>query len=310
MEENSDGVENSILAPTEAGRSPKVSIILPTYNGALHLRESIESCLQQTYTNIELVIVDDCSTDGTSEIVRSFRDERIKYIRHKRNRRLPRALNTGLSASTGAYLTWTSDDNQYLPRAIEEMVGVLERNHHVDLVCADVWMINWETGQKELFTRPDNIDLRFKNAVGSCFLFTRKAFQETGFYDPKYELVEDYEYWIRLCSRFKSLRYPYPLYMYGDHPNSLTRTKGASIFLLSSILKYQYNYITFRDLGESLIDYFACLIGSRGAGRINVGVALLRDNLKVFRISFLLGLLYSSLIFFSVPLKFARRILA
>ena len=171
-------------------------------------------------------------------------------------------------------------------------------------------MINWETGKTELFIRPDRIDLSVTNVVGSCFLFTRKAFQETGFYDPKYELVEDYEYWIRLCSRFKSLRYPYPLYIYGDHPNSLTRTKTSSIFLLSSILKYQYNYITFRDLGKSLIDYFARLIGSRGAGRINVGVALLRDNLKVFRISFLLGLLYSSLIFFSLPLKFARRILA
>jgi glycosyltransferase involved in cell wall biosynthesis len=309
MEKNNNGLEKQFSSIIAKG-TPKVSIILPTYNGERHLRESVESCLSQTYPNIELVIVDDCSTDGTSEIVRSFRDERIKYIRHKRNRRLPRALNTGLSASSGKYLTWTSDDNQYLPRAIEEMVGVLQRNHNVDLVYADVWRINWETGKRELFIRPDKIDLSVKNVVGSCFLFTRTAFQETGFYDPKYELVEDYEYWIRLCSRFKSLRYPYPLYIYGDHPNSLTRTKTSSIFLLSSILKYQYDYITFRDLGKSLIDYFARLIGLRGAGRINVGVELLRDNLKVFRISFLLGLLYSSLIFFSVSLKFARRILA
>lgn len=309
MEKNNNGLEKQFSSIIAKGTS-KVSIILPTYNGERHLRKSVESCLSQTYPNIELVIVDDCSTDGTSEIVRSFRDERIKYIRHKRNRRLPRSLNTGLSASSGKYLTWTSDDNQYLPRAIEEMVGVLQRNHNVDLVYADVWRINWETGKKELFLRPDKMDLSARNAVGSCFLFTRKAFQETGLYDPKYELVEDYEYWIRLCRRFKGIRYPNPLYIYGDHPNSLTRTKTSSIFLLNSILKYQYNYITFRDLRKSLIDYFACSIGSRGAGQINVGVELLRDNLKVFRISFLLGLLYSSLIFYSVSLKFARRILA
>ena len=61
---------------------PKVSIILPTYNGSRYLRKSIESCLNQTFKNIELIIIDDCSTDATPEIVRAFKDSRIRYVRN------------------------------------------------------------------------------------------------------------------------------------------------------------------------------------------------------------------------------------
>jgi len=74
--------------------SSKVSIVLPTYNGAKYIRQSIDSCLNQTYKNIELIIVNDGSTDGTPEIIRSYEDGRIKYLTHEKNKGLPHALNT------------------------------------------------------------------------------------------------------------------------------------------------------------------------------------------------------------------------
>src|SRR5437870_4846053 len=102
----------------------KVTIVLPVYNGQTYLRQSIESCLKQTHRNFELVVVDDCSTDNSPSIITEYarQDSRIISIRNTTNRRLPGALNVGFAASTGDFLTWTSDDNYYAPTAIEVLV--------------------------------------------------------------------------------------------------------------------------------------------------------------------------------------------
>lgn len=123
-----------------AENSPKVSIVLPTYNGARYLRQSIDSCLGQTYRNLELIVVDDASTDTTPEIIRSYQDPRIRVIRHEKSKMLPESLNTGFRAVSGDYLTWTSDDNYYVPEAI---LGK-EWEHLVDInICIIKQMASW-----------------------------------------------------------------------------------------------------------------------------------------------------------------------
>jgi len=104
--------------------SKLISIVLPVYNGARFLRESIDSVLNQTYTNWELLILDDCSTDETPSIAQEYaeKDSRIFYYRNERNLRLPGNLNRGFSLAKGDYLTWTSDDNRYRPTALEKML--------------------------------------------------------------------------------------------------------------------------------------------------------------------------------------------
>ena len=99
-----------------------MTIVLPTYNGDRYLGESIASCLGQTYSSLELLVVDDGSTSDIRGIVEAAKDDRIRYIRHPENRGLSMALNTGFAASRGEYLTWTSDDNRYHPEAIARMV--------------------------------------------------------------------------------------------------------------------------------------------------------------------------------------------
>src|SRR3989338_242445 len=120
--------------------SPKVSIVLPTYNGAKYIRQSIESCLDQTYKNIELIIVDDASTDETPKIVKSYADPRLVYIRHEKNMKLPAAFNTGFSRASGDYLTWTSDDNFYDVSAIDKMLGFM-RDNACDFVYCDFYEV-------------------------------------------------------------------------------------------------------------------------------------------------------------------------
>src|SRR5438034_11794938 len=103
--------------------STLITIVLPTHNGAKYLRESIESCLGQTYHNLELVVVDDASSDATPDVIAEYSDPRLISVRHGQNRGLPEALNTGFAHSRGHYLTWTSDDNRYAPEARAEMAA-------------------------------------------------------------------------------------------------------------------------------------------------------------------------------------------
>ena len=115
---------------------PKVSIVFPSFNGSLFIKDSIQSILAQTFEDFELIIVNDCSTDNTLEICTEFakQDKRVRVISNPHNLKLPASLNVGFSKSKGDYLTWTSDDNVYKPNAIEKMVLALDSNPKVDLV--------------------------------------------------------------------------------------------------------------------------------------------------------------------------------
>ena len=120
-----------------------MSIVLPVYNGERYLQESIDSILSQTHKNWELIIIDDCSTDKSSSIAKQYaeQDKRIHYYRNEVNLKLPKSLNRGFSLSKGNYLTWTSDDNQFLPNAISKMVKTLKDNQ-ADFVFASCNVID------------------------------------------------------------------------------------------------------------------------------------------------------------------------
>lgn len=208
----------------------KVSVILPTYNGEKYLAQSIESVLSQTYQNLELIIVDDCSTDGTSEIIRLFaeRDSRIRVSRNGENQKLPRSLNIGFRQAAGDYLTWTSDDNFYEDHAIETMVRALERHPDYGMVYCDMTCI-YEDGV-QLRRPPLDIERFYvDDVVGACFLYRRQVLETVGEYDPDMILVEDYDYWLRVRQQYEVLYLPQRLYQYRFHGSSLTMTKEREV---------------------------------------------------------------------------------
>ena len=209
----------------------KVSIVLPVYNGAEYVAQSIESVIAQTYQNWELIIVNDCSTDGTLEICNEFaqKDERIKVITNTNNLKLPNSLNVGFELATGDYFTWTSDDNMYRPEAIERLVNALIEDVELVMVYSDYTDIDSkgkDIGQEKL---QDPEYLVTYNVCGPCFLYTAEIAKHVGGYDANLFLAEDYDYWIRIYRYGRIKHIGDDLYLYRRHNDSLSETRKSLI---------------------------------------------------------------------------------
>jgi glycosyltransferase involved in cell wall biosynthesis len=219
--------------------TPIISIVLPTYNGSKYIRQSIESCLAQTFTSFELIIVNDCSTDATASIIESYltKDSRVKIIHNAFNKKLPLSLNAGFEQAIGKYFTWTSDDNYYASDALKNMLDVLENKPEIDLVYCDYYLINdkGEVVGKRIF---NDVNLSFNKwlGCGACFLYKAKVQQELNGYNPAAFLIEDLEFFTRAFIKFKFYYLPeYKFYYYREHDASLTSTQSNYVNDVSKI---------------------------------------------------------------------------
>ena len=159
---------------------PLVSIVLPTHNGSRHLTQSLHSCLGQSYGHLDLVVIDDASSDETPEILGSVGDPRLVRLRNRRTLGLPASLNRGFARARGDYLTWTSDDNWYSPQAIERMAGFL-RKQAADFVYCDYFVIDAAAPAPPIVRKLED-EPRFEdgNPVGACFLYSRRVLEIVG----------------------------------------------------------------------------------------------------------------------------------
>jgi glycosyltransferase involved in cell wall biosynthesis len=204
--------------------TPLISVVLPTYNRVGMLRAAIESVLAQTETRFELIVVDDGSSDGTSELVAEFakRDERVGLIRQT-NLRLPRALNNGFRAARGELRTWTSDDNRYFPDAFALLSRALLDDPQLALVHAEMLS---RTRDGALYVPTKNpTDHWHSNKVGAAFMYRAVLADRAGEYDPEIFLGEDYDYWLRLGLVGGVRHLPFIVYEYAFHEGSLTSSR-------------------------------------------------------------------------------------
>lgn len=206
---------------------PMISVVLPTYNRARLVEAAVRNVLSQDYSNLELIVVNDGSTDATAEILRKLSTDlngsRLRVV-SRENGGLPTALNTGFAAATGDYWTWTSDDNAYRPGALSALARELMLDATIGLVYADM-LIRDEAGVQRRFVAGPPERLEEGSCVGGCFLYRAELARQVGKYDPGYTLAEDYDYWLRMhrIARFAWLHRV--LYDYADAPHSLTRRR-------------------------------------------------------------------------------------
>lgn len=233
---------------------PKVSIVLPTYNGQKYIRESIESVINQTFQDWELIIVNDCSTDSTPVIVEEFADldARIKVIHNDTNKKLPASLNIGFDSAKGEYYTWTSDDNYYLPQAIEEMVNYLDNHGDEQMVVADMDIIDANNQFITSCEQYNDTKMYVNDCVGACFMYRKQVLNTIGIYDENMFLVEDYEYWLRILFYYGTIGHiNKTLYIYRAHAGNLTSTRKHEIRRQLLRLRWEYIYKIVEKMKDS-----------------------------------------------------------
>jgi polysaccharide pyruvyl transferase CsaB len=235
------GVDLSRLrAPGVPGR---VTVVLPVYNGAAFLREAIDGILAQTHADLELVVVNDGSTDDSGGIADAAAalDSRVRVI-HQANAQLPAALSRGIAEATGEFVTWTSADNRMLPECLALLLDSLRRHPDWDMAYGNLRLID-ETGrvstgsrEYESYQHPRgsgfvrlpahvlDLNVRPNNYVGAALLYRRRVAALLGDYDRRRFVVEDYDYWMRV-NALMTLRHAAteaPLVDYRFHGDSLT----------------------------------------------------------------------------------------
>ncbi len=219
-----------------------VSVVLPVFNQAQWLPVAVESVLSQTYPAIQLIIVDDGSTDETPRVLEGYAGQRgIKMVRQS-NQKLPGALNEGFRHAQGEYYTWISADNQMLPEQIGEQVSFLRSHPEVEFVYADEEIMDAsgaafrESGWCSEFQDPSDsaivhwprdpgrLNFTPSNYIGACVLYRAWVGRIIGPYIPELCMVEDYDYWMRINALFRIafIGKDAPLYRYRLHASSLT----------------------------------------------------------------------------------------
>jgi len=208
--------------------NPLVSVIMPVYNGSNYLKEAIDSALNQTYKNVEIIVVNDGSTDNTEEIAKSYGDK-IRYF-FKENGGVSSALNLGLREMKGEYFSWLSHDDVYCPEKIEKQIEYLKTFDSENVILySDHEVINEKSKVTDALIRDHRLlEKKSEYAVlrgcvnGNTLLIPKKAFDDYGFFDEKLRCAQDYAKWFEMMKTYKFLHISDILAKYRIHKTQET----------------------------------------------------------------------------------------
>jgi glycosyltransferase involved in cell wall biosynthesis len=216
---------------------PAISVVIPTYNRAELLRRAIDSALAQTYQDLELIVVDDGSTDSTAATVRSVADSRIRYIRLPKNRGVPFARNTGIASARGEWVAFLDCDDEWKPDKLERQLASIEAAPEAaaSYTRCEVQPSNGRRRRRREIAQGDVTDavLRMEiPLVPSVYMVKRRALMDVGGFDETMEAAEDADLWLRLAQagvRFAGVTEPLAI---KHHDHDLTQFEKDPIVRL------------------------------------------------------------------------------
>lgn len=225
-----------------------VSVVLPCHNRAGSLSSAVESVLNQTYKDFELIVVDDGSTDATTEVLLKFRDERLRVIRLEHQRGACAARNAGIRSSTAPFIAFQDSDDEWLPNKLERQVAVAnEMGEEYGVVYTTFWLIQGDKCEQVPRRKLDEKEghvlrpLLRGNFVSTQTIFVRRSCLDVcGLFDESLPRLQDWELCLRLAERyqFKLLREPY-VRVYRS-PKSISRDQNKLVEAYQLILKKHY----------------------------------------------------------------------
>lgn len=201
---------------------------MSVYNGEAHLREAIDSILNQSFTDFEFIIVDDCSTDASLEIIRSFEDIRIKIINNEKNIGLTKSLNIALKQAGGKYIARQDSDDISLQHRLKKQLDYLEKHPGVVLLGTSIFAIdsNGRISEKRIAApNPGKTLFEGNKFVHGSVMFKKDLLKEVGYYNELFKYSQDYELWLRIAEHYDARNLTEPLYKLRVHSGSIGASK-------------------------------------------------------------------------------------
>jgi glycosyltransferase involved in cell wall biosynthesis len=231
---------------------PSVSIIVPTFNRAHLLGRAIQSLLNQTYQNFEVIVVDDCSSDNTEKLVKSFRDERIRYLRLDKHEGSWVARNTGIKLARASYIAFQDSDDEWLPRKLERQMKEFEvASPNLGVVYSSYWLIN--KGEKTYYppligviTTDGNIhrSLLRINFVGTPTAVVKKeCLDKVGGFE-KLPRLQEWDLWLRVSAQYEFKHIDEPLVNAYTQSDSISCDRAALVVARKYVLAKYFNEIS------------------------------------------------------------------
>ncbi|WP_394903137.1 glycosyltransferase [Clostridium butyricum] len=220
-----------------------VSVIIVVYNGEKFIGQAIESVLNQTYKDIELVVVDDGSTDSTRDIIESYKD--VKYI-YEENSGQATARNLGIENSKGKYIAFLDADDLYMSKKIEKQVSVLEKNPQIDVIYNDLRVVDENLNYLSTL-KSEGIYVRREDLLANimdrqviqgpvCMMLRRKCTERVK-WNKELSYVNDYDYIINLLKQYNFKYLEEELYIYRRHGNNFSNKHNESVHEEKNVIR-------------------------------------------------------------------------
>src|SRR3989338_3544903 len=191
--------------------TPKVSVIIPTYNREKFIGRAIESVLAQTYKDLEIIVIDDGSKDNTKEVVQQYKGN-IKYI-YQENGGSSSARNRGIKESAGEHIAFLGSDDIWVPGKLAIQVEILDKNKNIGIVCSRMPIFDKE-GKQIGFKPQEHIGKDFNELIAqwgdlptSTVMTRRECFNKAGFFDTSLKTVQDFDMWLRIARHYDIYEY-------------------------------------------------------------------------------------------------------
>lgn len=246
-------------------RNPLVSVIIPCYNCEKFVEKAVRSIMAQTYSNLEIIVINDCSNDNTRNILLELQqeDNRIIYVENEFNMRLPKTLNKGIAISRGEYIARMDADDISLNSRIETQINFLLKNRDIDMISANYRVMdefdNITSISSSLPTEHNSIinRLSWQSPFAHPLVIGKRSFfNNLGGYDENINYAEDYEMWIRAwLAGYKFANINEVLLYYRYHNNQMTDKKFNN-YNARNIRRFLWKYFIKEKNIKFLIGFF------------------------------------------------------
>ncbi len=229
---------------------PKVTVIIPTYNRLPMLKEAVDSVLAQDFEDMELIVVDDGSTDGTAEEMNRY-GGRVKLIRHSLNRGVSAARNKGIVHARGRYIAFLDSDDLWVKGKLKIQVAFLDDNPHYPICYTDEIWIRRGKRVNPMLKHAKYSGWIFEKCLPLCIIspssvmMKRTLFSKVGLFDEALPVCEDYDFWLRVSARFPIFFIDRKLIVKrGGHPDQLSQRSWGNdrcrVIALEKLLSEPY----------------------------------------------------------------------